>query len=88
MTGSDVVEVVRDALFTFMKVGGPVMVIALVVGLMISLVQALTQIQEQTLIYVPKVVAMALGGLLAMSFMGQAMAGFMERIAARIATGG
>jgi flagellar biosynthesis protein FliQ len=64
------------------------MIIALVVGLVISLFQALTQIQEQTLIYVPKILAVFIGLLIMLPFMGDALAGYMTRIAARIAAGG
>lgn len=64
------------------------MLVALAVGLAVSLVQALTQIQEQTLIYVPKVVAVFAALLLMLPFMGDAMAGYMTRIAARIAASG
>ena len=64
------------------------MIVALVVGLIVSLFQALTQIQEQTLIYVPKIVAVFGVMLLMLPFMGDAMATYMARIAARIAAGG
>jgi flagellar biosynthetic protein FliQ len=64
------------------------MIIALVVGLAVSLFQALTQIQEQTLIYVPKIVAVFGALLLMLPFMGDALASYMTRIAERIATGG
>ena len=69
-------------------VDGPLMVIALAVGLIVSLVQALTQIQEQTLVFVPKIVAVFAALLLFLPFMGDALAGYMGRVAARIATGG
>lgn len=59
----------RDAVFTLLKVGLPVMAIALVVGLAISLVQALTQIQEQTLSFVPKIVVLFLALIVLMPFM-------------------
>ena len=81
-------DVARDGIITFLKVAGPLMVIALVVGLVISLLQALTQIQEQTLIYVPKILAVFAALLLMLPFMGDALASYMVRIAARIASGG
>jgi len=86
MTG--LLDIARDGIFVFLKVAGPLMLVALAVGLAVSLVQALTQIQEQTLIYVPKVVAVFAALLLMLPFMGDAMAGYMTRIAARIAAGG
>ncbi|AWN53021.1 MULTISPECIES: flagellar biosynthesis protein FliQ [Methylobacterium] len=88
MTGLAILDVARDGIVTFLKVAGPPMVVALVVGLAVSLFQALTQIQEQTLIYVPKIVAVLAAMMLMLPFMGDALAGYMTRIAARIATGG
>ena len=88
MDGTAVLDVARDGIVTFLKVGAPLMLIALAVGLAISLVQALTQIQEQTLIYVPKIVAVFGGLIIALPFMADAMGAYMTRIAARIALGG
>ena len=64
------------------------MLIALAVGLAISLLQALTQIQKQTLVFVPKIIAVFATMLVTLPFMGDALAGYMTRIAARIAGGG
>jgi flagellar biosynthetic protein FliQ len=88
MTGAAILDVARDGIGTFLKVGAPLMLVALAVGLVISLVQALTQIQEQTLIYVPKIIAVFGAMLLFLPFMADAMASYMGRIAVRIASGG
>lgn len=88
MNGALILDIARDGIVTFLKVAGPIMVIALAVGLVVSLVQALTQIQEQTLIHVPKIIAVFITMLLLFPFMGDAMADYMTRIAARIASGG
>ncbi|MGY2049300.1 flagellar biosynthesis protein FliQ [Methylobacterium sp. JK268] len=88
MTGLAILDIARDGILTFLKVAGPLMVVALLVGLAVSLLQALTQIQEQTLIYVPKIVAVFAALLLMLPFMGDALSGYMTRIAARIAAGG
>jgi flagellar biosynthetic protein FliQ len=64
------------------------MIVALAVGLVVSLLQALTQIQEQTLVYVPKILCVFVVMLLTLPFMGDALAAYMTRIAARIAGGG
>ena len=88
MTGPEVLDVARDGIFTFLKVASPLMLVALAVGVVISLVQALTQIQEQTLVAVPKIIVLGLAMLLLLPFMGDALAGYMTRGAARIATGG
>ena len=77
----------RDALIVLLKMGAPVLLVALVVGLAISLVQALTQIQEMTLTFVPKILAMFLAMLVALPFMGDQLQGHMARLAARIAGG-
>src|SRR5215203_3854730 len=58
MTGAAILDIARDGIVTFLKVAAPLMMVALAVGLVISLLQALTQIQEQTLVYVPKILAM------------------------------
>ena len=88
MNGADLLDIARDGIVTFFKVGMPVMVIGLLVGVVISLIQALTQIQEQTLVYVPKVAAIIGSLVLLLPFMGDALAGYMARIAARIVSGG
>ena len=88
MTGAAILDVARDGVLTFLKVAGPLMIIALAVGLVVSLVQALTQVQEQTLIYVPKIVAVFGALLFLVPFMSDALGGYMERIAVRIASGG
>ena len=87
MTGLAILDIARDGIVTFLKVAGPLMLVALVVGLAISLFQALTQIQEQTLIYVPKIVAVFAALLFMLPFMGDALSAYMTRIAARIAAG-
>jgi flagellar biosynthetic protein FliQ len=88
MNGAEVIDIAREGVFTFFRVGLPIMLIGLAVGFVISLFQALTQIQEQTLVYVPKIVATFLGLLLLMPFMSDALAGYMGRVAAIIIAGG
>lgn len=87
MQAVELIEIARDGIITFFKVGMPVMLIGLLVGVVISLLQALTQIQEQTLVYVPKVAATFGALLLLLPFMGDALSSYMARIAARIAAG-
>ena len=88
MTGAMILDIGRDGIVTFLKAGAPVMLVALVIGLVISLLQALTQIQEQTLVFVPKIIAVFASMMLFLPFMGDALASYMMRIAARIAAGG
>ena len=86
MVEQDILEVMQDAIWTMIQVAGPIMLIALVVGVAVSLVQALTQIQEMTLAFVPKILVVFLSLLLLLPFMLATMDGFMLRITDRIAT--
>lgn len=88
MTGPEVLDVARDGLWTILKVGGPLMAVTLVVGVAVSLIQALTQVQEMTLVFVPKILALFAAMLIALPFMGDALAGHMARIVEKIASGG
>jgi flagellar biosynthetic protein FliQ len=87
MNGQEVLDVARDGIWTLLLVSGPLMIVALVVGVAISLVQALTQIQEMTLAFVPKIVAIFVSLILVLPFMGDTMSGYMMRIASRIVSG-
>jgi len=88
MTGADVLDVARDAIWTVLLLSAPMMVVALVVGVAISLLQALTQIQEMTLAFIPKILAMFVTLLLALPFMGDVLQSYMARIAERIVSPG
>jgi flagellar biosynthetic protein FliQ len=87
MTGPEVLDVARDAIITLVMVSAPLMLVGLVVGVVISLLQAITQIQEMTLVFVPKILAMFIAMLLVLPFMADALQGHMMRIAARIVGG-
>ena len=87
MTGPEVLDVARDAVWTLVVVSSPIMLVGLLVGVVISLFQALTQIQEQTLIFVPKILAIFLTLLLALPFMADSLHGHMMRISSRIIGG-
>jgi flagellar biosynthesis protein FliQ len=87
MTGPEVLDVAREAIVTLVLVSSPLMLVGLVVGVVISLLQALTQVQEMTLVFVPKIIAMFLAMLVALPFMGDMLQAEMMRIAARIAGG-
>jgi flagellar biosynthesis protein FliQ len=58
MDPQDAIDLGREALWTMLIVGSPVLVAGMIVGLVIGLFQALTQIQEQTLAFVPKIIVM------------------------------
>ncbi|HEV8392598.1 MAG TPA: flagellar biosynthesis protein FliQ [Dongiaceae bacterium] len=80
MDESVLLEVGRDAVIVTLKLGGPLMVIALLIGLIISLFQALTQIQEVTLTFVPKIIIVFVAMLLLAPFMLHTLTDFTERI--------
>ncbi len=88
MDGLQVLDIARDGIWVMILVAAPMMIAGLVVGIVIALFQALTQIQEQTLVFVPKIIAMFVVMLLALPFMGATMAGYMTRVADMIVTGG
>ncbi|MBE6053323.1 MAG: flagellar biosynthesis protein FliQ [Clostridium sartagoforme] len=80
MSENLVVGIVKDALFTALKLAGPILLVSILVGLIISIFQATTQIQEQTLTFVPKLIGIAAVGLLLGSFMLHTLISFTERI--------
>lgn len=84
MNSLDFIEVSRDGLVVMLKIGAPVMLIALIVGLSISLVQALTQIQEMTLAFVPKILVIFVSLLLFLPFMMTTLMTFTQRLFDRI----
>ena len=85
MTSADSIDFARQAIWVLLEVAAPAMLTALVVGLGIGLLQALTQIQEMTLVFVPKIIAIFLVLLISLPFAGAAMYGLMTDVAARIA---
>ena len=70
MEVNDVLTVSRDAMWVTLKIAGPMMIVGLVIGLVVSLFQALTQIQEMTLAFVPKILGIFAVFLLMLPFMG------------------
>ncbi len=84
MSPVEVIEVAREGLYVLLKVGAPVMLIALIVGLAISLVQALTQIQEMTLAFVPKILVIFTSLIVLLPFMLRTLTTFSERLFDRI----
>jgi flagellar biosynthesis protein FliQ len=87
MTGPEVLDVARDAVWTLVIVSSPIMLVGLFVGVVISLFQALTQIQEMTLVFVPKILAIFAAMLLLLPFMADALNSYMMRMATHIMGG-
>jgi flagellar biosynthetic protein FliQ len=88
MTGAEALDIARDGIWVLILVSAPMMIVGLVVGVVIALFQALTQIQEMTLVFVPKIIAIFVTMLVSLPFIGDVMAGYMERIADMIVSGG
>jgi flagellar biosynthetic protein FliQ len=84
MTDTDLATLLRDAMLVMLKLGGPPLMVALVVGLVISLLQAVTQIHEVTLAFVPKVLAIGLALLLMGPFMLATLSGYAHLVFDRI----
>ncbi len=84
MESAEVIGIVRDAIMVLVIIAAPVMITALVVGLIIALVQALTQIQEATLTFVPKVLAMLFVLVLTLPFMLEQMTELNNRLYEKI----
>jgi len=87
MNASDVFGIGNQAIMVALEIGAPVMLLALGVGLVISILQALTQIQEMTLTFVPKILVIFVSLLVLMPFMLGTLADFTQSLFTRIATG-
>lgn len=88
MTGGEVLDLARAGVWTMIIVAGPAMIIGLLVGVVIALFQALTQIQEMTLVFVPKILAIFVTLLVSLPFMSEALQSFMVRVSEMILTTG
>lgn len=80
MTENMLVGVLKDGITTGLMISAPFLIVAVVVGLFISIIQATTQIQEQTLTFVPKLLAIAVVGVLLGTWVLHMMIGFTDRI--------
>ncbi len=80
MTAAEAIEISRQAIIVLLKMGVPVMLIALIVGLSVSLLQALTQIQEMTLAFVPKIIVIFASLLLFLPFMMSTLTNFTHHV--------
>ncbi len=80
MTAAEAIEISRQAIIVLLKIGVPIMLIALIVGLSVSLLQALTQIQEMTLAFVPKIIVIFASLLMFLPFMMSTLTGFTRHV--------
>jgi len=88
MGGLEILEIAREAFWVTLVVAGPAMLAGLMVGLSVALIQALTQVQELTLVFVPRIIVMFIVIAISLPFMGAALGGFATKLYAMIASGG
>lgn len=88
MNEVEVLDISREAVFTLIKVVSPVLLVALFIGLIIGIFQALTQIQEMTLAFVPKIIGVFVTLILLFPFMFGQMKNLAEGLFGRIVNGG
>lgn len=81
MTETEIIDIIREAILLTIQISLPAMAVGLVVGVLIALVQALTQIQEMTLVFVPKIVAIFLALFFFLPSMSLALVNFMKVLA-------
>lgn len=81
MTEEEIIEIIRQAIMLTIEISAPVMVVGLVVGVAIALLQALTQIQEITLVFVPKILLMFVALFFLFPMMTAALIAFMHELA-------
>jgi flagellar biosynthesis protein FliQ len=84
MDEAEIIDFAQQAIILTMKISAPVMLIGLAVGVVIALIQALTQIQEMTLAFVPKIMAIYLAIFLMFPMFAQALIAFTRQIADKI----
>ena len=80
MDAGVVAEISREAVYVLIAVSAPVLILALVIGLISSLLQALTQIQEQTLTFVPKIISVYFGMIFILPYMFSKLKVFVDHI--------
>lgn len=84
MNETEIVDMAREAIMLTMVISGPVMMVGLIVGVAIALIQALTQIQEMTLVFVPKILAIFMCIFVLFPAYNTVMESFMKEIADKI----
>lgn len=80
ITQGQVLDIAKDAIYNIIITAAPLLLISLIVGLIVSIFQTVTSIQEQTLTFVPKILAVFLGMMLLGSWMLNNMTDFMTRL--------
>jgi flagellar biosynthetic protein FliQ len=80
MGGAEALDLARESMWVLVVMCGPIMLVGLVVGVAVGLLQALTQIQEATLVFVPKILSIFVSIILLLPFMAATMSGLMTTI--------
>ena len=89
MNDADIAVLLREGMLVMLKLGGPLLIVALIVGLMTALLQAVTQLNEATLVFVPKVLALGATLVLLGPFMLATLSGYARLLFDRlVAIGG
>jgi flagellar biosynthetic protein FliQ len=84
MNETEVMDLIREAIWLSIKLSAPIMLVGLIVGVAIALLQALTQIQEVTLVFVPKILAIFIALFIGMPMMSVILGDFMHVISDKI----
>lgn len=87
MNQAEALDLIRSAIWAIILASGPAVAAAMAVGLLISLLQALTQIQEVTLTFIPKIIVILIVALMTAPFIGSIIFGFTEQVYSRIEHG-
>lgn len=87
MDSTSAIELARTALVLVLTIAGPMLIASLIVGVIVGLLQALTQVQEMTLTFVPKLLVLGVVMLLCLPMIGHALSSFMARISDLIIAG-
>ena len=87
MNQADAIDIVQQAIWTVVIASGPAVAAAMAVGIVIALLQALTQVQEMTLTFIPKIIAIIIVASLTATFMGTTIYNFAETVYSRIEVG-
>jgi flagellar biosynthetic protein FliQ len=84
VTPVEIIDIGREAVMTLIQVAGPIMMVGLGVGLLVSVFQSISQLQEMTLTFVPKILAIFASLIVFLPFMINTLVAFMNQIAQRI----
>ncbi|WMI80972.1 flagellar biosynthesis protein FliQ [Anaerotignum sp. MB30-C6] len=80
MTNGEALDIMRSAIVVAMKIGGPILILSMIVGVFISIIQAATQIHEQTITFVPKVLLIVIVCLICGPWMLETLQDFLYEV--------